>query len=150
MGEPKLQNREICKRNNPLCKQIVALTINGWPKFTSKSYMKSEIHTRQISPLWVNTKIFPLTANCFEDNSSWCKAEYMNVRVLFYYDDAKTSGILLTHCCFPWGQVASMAANRYKLHTKEGKGSTWAQHHLTSQNFAQSDAFYAPFENNNN
>lgn len=38
--------------------KIVALTINGWFKFTSKSYMKLEIHTRQISPLWVNIKTF--------------------------------------------------------------------------------------------
>lgn len=140
------------RETTPYISKIVALTINGWPKLTSKSYMKSEIHIRQISPLWVYSKIFLFhqlltvlrTTHPGVKLSTWMWEWY------FYCDDAKTSVTLLTHSCFPCGQVASMAAKQVQSSHKGRK-----RHHLGSaspysQNFTQSDEFYVPFKSNKN
>lgn len=53
------------------------------------------------------------------------------------------SFIFLTHSFFHCGKTASMAAKLWYVCTKEGKGVTLVQHHLTSQKFiVQSCEFY--------
>lgn len=71
-------------------------------------------------------------------NSSCCKAEYTNVRVVFILWWCQDQCYISDTFLFPFGQVASMAAKQVQ---SSYKGITWAQHHLTSQKFAQSDEF---------
>lgn len=126
MGEPKLLNRAMCERNTQLHKQNCG-THNLWmAQVHFKILHEIEIHTRQIDPLWVNTKTF-LFHELLTVNSSCCKAECKNWERYLRCDDAKSSAILLTHSCFLCGHVANMAAKQVQRLNKGRK-----KHHLNS------------------
>lgn len=87
MGKPKLWNRAICERNHfiPTCKHNCGSQTQRMAKVHFKILHRIRNSNFWSLSLWVNTKIFPLPfpANWFEDNLFRCKAEYINVNVVF-------------------------------------------------------------------